>query len=99
MALVLAVVVTSAGAAACYEDCLRQGYDRSYCASACDRVRGNPAPALIEQPGAPRNPYLDALPDPAPRQRPLPQRLDKRCFDGCQARGHDYGYCRKQCSY
>ena len=93
----LALPAAAAGPA-CFQDCLRQGYERSQCLSLCERNSGG-GPSLIEQPGAPRNPYLDALPDPVPRQQPLPARVDPRCLDDCKARGYQYGWCRKQCSY
>jgi hypothetical protein len=86
-----------ASGAACFQECLAQGYGSGQCAALCER--GSRGPGLIEQPGVPRNPYLDALPDPLPRQRPAQQRLDPRCLDDCQARRYQYDYCRRQCSY
>jgi hypothetical protein len=87
---------------ACYQDCFRQGYERSQCLTICER---GPGGGLLDQPGVPRNPYLDALPDPVPkqqaRQRPVAPEVDvdPRCLDDCRRQGHQYGYCRKQCSY
>lgn len=110
-ALTLAALPTAASADyACYQECAQQGYERSYCMTVCERTGGNRAgtggvggmggigPGLIQQPGAPRNPYLDSLSDPAPRQQPVP-RTDPKCLDDCRAKGYKYQLCRKQCSY
>ncbi len=101
-ALLLAAAGLPAGAAdatACFQDCFRQGYERSQCVTICER--GQRGGGLLDQPGVPRNPYLDALPDPVPKQRQAapPVNVDQRCMDDCRAKGHQYGYCRKQCAY
>jgi hypothetical protein len=89
----------AASSVACFQDCSRQGYDRSQCVTLCERNQGGVG--LLDQPGVPRNPYLDALPDPVPkgRQTELPVNIDQRCMDDCRAQRHQYGYCRKQCAY
>jgi hypothetical protein len=100
-ALLLAVAGLPAGAAgttACYQDCFRQGYERSQCVTLCERGQGGVG--LLDQPGVPRNPYLDALPDPIPKRQPAAAvSIDARCLDDCRAKRHEYGYCRKQCAY
>jgi hypothetical protein len=105
MALVLSLVVLPAAATgtfACYQDCARQGYDRGYCSNMCDRSGGRHGYGEQQQ-GVPRNPYLDALPDPVPRRdgrsAPPPVNVDQRCMADCRKSGHQYGYCRKECMY
>jgi hypothetical protein len=91
----------AASSVACFQDCSRQGYERSQCVTICERGQGGGGVGLLDQPGAPRNPYLDALPDPVPkRQQAAPAvNIDPRCMDDCRTKGHQYGYCRKQCAY
>lgn len=82
---------------ACIQECASQGYDRSRCVTLCERGGGG-GPGLIQQPGAPRNPYFDSLSNPVPQQQLAP-RIDPTCLDDCRARGYKYQFCRKQCSY
>ncbi|HMX16049.1 MAG TPA: hypothetical protein PK375_05205 [Rhodocyclaceae bacterium] len=97
-ALALAAPIVAATDFACLEDCMRQGYGRSYCAGACQRDTG--APALPQQGGVPRNPAFDQLKrDAEPDSRALPPRVDPQCLSDCRARGWKYQLCRQQCSY
>lgn len=83
---------------ACYEDCMRQGYGRNYCAGSCQRDLGGPG--LPQQGGVPRNPAFDQLKrDAEPDSRALPPRVDPQCLSDCRARGWKYQLCRQQCSY
>lgn len=96
LALLAAAPAFAADSIACFNQCANQGYERSYCMTFCER--GSGGSGLIQQPGAPRNPYLDALPDPVSKQPPVP-RVDPKCVDDCTAKGYKYQLCRKQCSY
>lgn len=94
--------VRAASSITCFQDCSRQGYDRAQCVTICEQHRERSGVGLFDQPGLPRNPYLDAIADPQPKGRqaaPPPVNIDPRCMDDCRARGHQYGYCRKQCAY
>lgn len=103
-ALLLALSSAARADFACFQECAGRGYERSYCATYCEGTGGRAAgggsigPGLIQQPGAPRNPYFDNLSDPVPRQQPVP-RTDAKCLDDCRAKGYKYQLCRKQCSY
>lgn len=85
---------------ACFQDCARQGYERRQCVTLCERSQGGGG-GPFDQSGVPRNPYLDALPDPVPKPQHMapPVNIDPRCMDDCRDRGHQYGYCRRQCAY
>jgi hypothetical protein len=96
LALLAISPVLAADTVACFNQCANQGYDRSYCVNVCER--GGGGGGLTQQPGVPRNPYLDAIPDPAPKQKPA-LRVEPRCVENCAARGYNYTFCRKQCSY
>ena len=93
LALLVRAPALAADGVACFSQCANQGYDRGYCTTVCERGGG-----LTQQPGVPRNPYLDAIPDPTPKQKPLP-RLEPKCLDRCTGKGYNYNYCRQQCSY
>ena len=108
MFLGLAALPTWAGGSSdCYKDCFQRGYEESQCVMLCaDKPSRGSGTGLLDQPGAPHNPYLDALPDPIQKRRLPPPpamntntHIDPRCMDDCSARGHQYGYCRKQCGY
>ena len=90
----LALPALAADSVACYRQCAAQGNDQSYCMTVCERNGGGITP----QQGVPRNPYLDALPDPAPKEKPQ-RRVEPKCVDRCVDRGYNYNYCRKQCAY
>lgn len=94
-----------AGAAqdfACMQDCYRQGYDRTYCASMCNTgpgPRGGVAPGMMDQPGLPKNPAFDQMQQDSVPKQPLPSVTDHKCMKDCQKRGYNYMLCQKQCSY
>jgi len=70
MLVVFSLPAWATGSVACFQDCYGQGYAHSHCVTICERNQG--APGLNNQQGAPRNPYLDVVPDPVPG-RPGPQ--------------------------
>jgi hypothetical protein len=98
----LALPAVAGSSFACYQDCARQGYERNYCTNMCDRREAWPGYGEQQQ-GVPRNPYLDALPDPVPKRHgqamPPPANVDQRCMADCRKEGYQYGYCRKDCAY
>lgn len=96
-ALLLSLPAAAHADFACIQECASQGYERSRCVTLCER--GSGGPGLLQQPGAPRNPYFDSLSDPVPRQPAPSLRTDSRCLDDCRAKGYKYQLCRKQCSY
>jgi hypothetical protein len=91
----LAAAPALADSMACYRQCAAQGNDQSYCMTVCERNGGG---GITQQPGVPKNPYLNAIPDPVPKEKPL-RHIEPKCVDNCVARGYQYNYCRKQCSY
>jgi len=62
--LVLSTPSWATGSVACFQNCYGQGYEHSQCVTICERNQG--VPGLNNQQGAPRNPYLDAVPEPTP---------------------------------
>ena len=97
LALLTLAPAVAADSVACFEQCASQGYDRSACMTICERSSGGAG--LTQQPGVPRNPYFDAIPDPLPKQKQPVLRVDPKCLDECTAKGYKYQLCRKQCSY
>lgn len=83
---------------ACMQDCVSQGYHQSRCVTLCE---SGPAAqgGMMNQPGLPKNPAFEQMPQAAPQQRPPPAVADPQCMKDCRKRGYDYLLCQKQCSY
>ncbi len=60
---------------------------------------GVPANPLLKQPGVPRNPAFDDVQRSIQPEPYVPPTADRKCMHDCQRRGHEVGYCLRQCTY